>query len=319
MALLEVKDLKVYYRTRLGPVKAVDEVNLTIDNAEILGIVGESGCGKTTLANAIMNNVDLPCYIDGGKILFKGKDMLAFEKEDVRKMRLRQIAYIPQSSMNSLNPVMRIHDQIRDGVMAHREITKDEASKMIPELLEWVGLPAETATMYPHELSGGMKQRAVIAAAAALQPELLLADEPTTALDVVVQRVILEFLSRLKKEYGSSLIIITHNISVTAEICERIAVMYAGKIVEVASTRNLFKDPKHPYTQALIGSTPSIASKKELIGLTGTPPSLFEPPAGCRFQERCRHYNPERCKYDEPLLVGMEDNPDHLVACYLWM
>ncbi|MBS7251536.1 MAG: ABC transporter ATP-binding protein, partial [Candidatus Freyarchaeota archaeon] len=271
--MLKVKDLKVYYKTNTGNIKAVDGVSFTVNEKEIFGIVGESGCGKSTLANGILRLVSPPCIIESGEVVFKNINLMSLDEEQLRAIRLKRVSYIPQSSMEALNPVMKIEDQIADGIQAHENIDKKEALKMVPPLLEEVGLPIETSKMYPHELSGGMKQRAIIAIAMALRPELLIADEPSTALDVVVQRVVLQFLMDLKEKYGSSLIVITHDIAVLSEISDRIAVMYAGKLVELGPLKDIFKNPLHPYTQALILATPSFEmdKKKGLKGLKGLP------------------------------------------------
>jgi peptide/nickel transport system ATP-binding protein len=313
--LLRVNNLKVSYRTPLGRVKAVDGVTFSVKRKEILCIVGESGSGKSTLANGILKIVSPPCFIDGGEVLFNDIDILNIDEEKLRELRLKSISYIPQSSMNALNPVMKVRDQVIDGVMAHEQISKGEASKRVPGLMELVGLPPEAEKMYPHELSGGMRQRAIIAIAMALRPEFIIADEPTTALDVVVQRVILQFLVDLKEKYGSSLMIITHDMSIPAETCDRIAIMYAGKIMELAPVDEIFKNPLHPYTSALIWATPSLSKNKSdrLKGLSGLPPSLLNPPTGCRFAERCP-YAEKRCVSEDSSLIEIKTG--HFVACF---
>jgi len=315
--LLNVKDLRVFYRTPIGHVRAVDGVSFKVNRREIFGIVGESGCGKSTLANGILNLVTPPCYIEGGEVIFDGLNLMNLDEESLREFRLKRLSYIPQSSMNALNPVMKVEDQIADGIMAHEDISKEEALKRVPPLLEAVGLPPEAAKMYQHELSGGMRQRAAIAIAMALQPEFIIADEPSTALDVVVQRVILQFLVDLKEKFGSSLVSITHDMAVQAEISDRLAVMYAGKIVDIGYVKDMFKNPLHPYTKALISATPSLRREKKdaLRGLSGLPPSLINPPPGCRFAERCS-FVMDRCRKEEPEMK--EVLPRRFVACHLY-
>lgn len=311
--LLLVRNLRIFYRTDARPVRAVDGVDLTVEKKEILGIVGESGCGKSTLAMGILNLVRPPCYIDGGEVIFDGMNIFDSDHESLREMRLKRFMYIPQGSMNALNPVMRVEDQIVDGIMEHN-VKREEAKKRVPTLLKMVGLPLETARMYEHELSGGMRQRAVIAIAVALHPDLIIADEPTTALDVVVQRTVLQFLVSLREQFGSSLIVITHDIAMQAEICDKLGTMYAGKIIETGTIYDMFDDPLHPYTQGLIAATPSL-SRKTLVGLSGRPPSLINPQACCRFAERCA-FTMDRCRKEEPQL--REIRPGHVVACHLF-
>ncbi len=314
--LVEVHDLKVYYMTAAGAARAVDGVSLVITRGEIVGIVGESGCGKSTLAAGILRLVRPPCYVKGGRVLFDGVDLMSLGHEEIRKMRLKRFSWIPQGSMNSLNPIKRIRDQIRDGILAHEESSHTDVSKRIRELIEMVGLPPETAMMYPHELSGGMRQRAVIAIALCLQPQFVVADEPTTALDVVVQRAVLQFITGIKDDFGSSVMLITHDMAVTAETCDRLAVMYAGKLVEVGRVEDVFKEPLHPYTKALIEATPSLLGKRKLRMLSGFPPSLVNPMPGCRFRERCPEYNCQKCGDEEPSLHEVGSN--RMVACHLW-
>lgn len=313
--LLTVKDLKVYYRTPLAVVRAVDEVSFTVKKNEILGIVGESGCGKTTLALGLLKLVKPPCQIEGGDITFDGIDLLSQQGENMRRIRWSRLSYIPQSSMNALNPVMRIKDQIIDAIQAHENIAKKKAVAMAISLLDMVGLSSETSDMYPHELSGGMKQRVIIAIATALHPQLIIADEATTALDVILQRVVLDFLKDIVEKMGVSLINITHDIAVQAEIADRILVMYAGKVAEIAEIRSIFKEPLHPYTRGLIEATPILGSKRFLKDIPGIPPSLIDPPKGCRFQPRCPMAM-EKCKYEEPSLRQIQH--ERLIACHLY-
>jgi len=315
LPLLEIKKLNVYYKIEGGIVRAVDDVSFKVYKNEIFGIVGESGCGKSTLSLGILNLVKPPCYINSGEVLFKGKNIFELNDEKLRQLRLDQATYIPQSSMSALNPVMKIKDQIVDGIRAHKKLDDEAVENTVKNLLTMVGLSPEIANMYPHELSGGMKQRVTICAALALKPELIICDEPTTALDVVVQRAVLEFLVDFKKSAESTIMVITHDIAVQAEICDRIAVMYAGKIVEIGDVNDIFEAPMHPYTKALIDSTPSLNRKRELIGLAGSPPSLVNPPLGCRFASRCNRAM-SVCFKEEPILSEIE--PERYLACHLY-
>lgn len=315
--LLKVRELKVYYETKPSPLRAVDEVDLNVRKHEIFGIVGESACGKTTLAQAILRLVKPPGRIVQGEVLFKGIDLMKLRDDELRTIRWRQISYIPQSSMNALNPVMKIIDQIADVIKMHEgELSKAELEHRVEDLLISVGLAREVAKMYPHELSGGMRQRAVIAMALALHPELLIADEPTTALDVVVQRGIIQLLKDINKDFGTTIILITHDMAVHGEIADRNAVMYAGKIVEVGSSEKIFSEPLHPYTRFLISSIPYIGEKRKLLGIPGLPPDLRNPPPGCRFHPRCPFYMRGKCDTRTPALI--EVGQDRMVACYLY-
>jgi len=311
--LLEVKDLKVYYKSPRGKVKAVDGVSFSVGKNEVFGIVGESGCGKSTLANAILNLIRPPCYVESGEVIFCGKNILKLKEEDLRRIRCKELSYIPQASMNSLNPVMKIGDQIIDAMMAHIDISKDEARERAEKLLESVGLPAETMNMYPHELSGGMKQRVIIAIATSLEPKLIIADEFTTALDVLIQRKVIEFLEERRAAIKASAIIITHDIAVQAELVHKLAVMYAGRIVEISDVYKIFDDPLHPYTEGLISATPILGEKRTIKGIPGTPPDLINPPPGCRFHPRCPLAE-EKCKYESPPLIEVEK--ERYVACW---
>lgn len=327
-SLLEIEDLRVYYRTVNGIARAVDGVNLTVRRGEILGLAGESGCGKTTIASALLRLTRPPGFIAGGHIWFyprQGRPIDLLQIKDdarLRSIRWRHIAYVPQGSMNSLNPVMRVVDQFIDVVVQHGVMQANEVRARVPNLLRQVGLGPHVARMYPHELSGGMKQRVIIAMAIALDPELVIADEPTTALDVNVQRVIIQTLADLRDRLGMSLLIITHDMAVHAELADRVAVMYAGKIVEVADVRSIFKNPRHPYTQGLIGAIPSIGKEQtRLQGITGNAPSPVAWPSGCRFHPRCPLVMPV-CRVTDPELRPVGTTPAHdevpLVACHLY-
>lgn len=315
-ALLDVNGLTTYYLARDAPVKAVEDVSLKISSNEIFGIVGESGCGKSTLAASLLRLLKPPGEIISGRIIFDGVDILELPLKDLRELRWSSISYIPQGAMNSLDPVMKIGDQIEEVIKVHKgKVPKSDVKKRIEELLRSVGLDPVVVNSHPHELSGGMKQRAIIAMAIALSPKLILADEPTTALDVVVQRGILQLLFHIKEQLNTSIIQITHDMAAQAEICDNLAVMYAGKIVEMGDIRKLYNDPLHPYSQALISSIPSLTEEKKLKGLSGFPPSLKYPPPGCRFHPRCPQFVPGICDKKAPPTI---DAKGRKVACYLY-
>ncbi|MGC9012580.1 ABC transporter ATP-binding protein, partial [Thermogladius sp.] len=305
--LLEVEGLKTYFYTSKGIVKAVDNVGFKLNKGEVLGIAGESGCGKSTLAYSIIRLVPPPGKIVGGRISFMGSDILKMPEEEFRvKVRWKGISMIFQGAMNALNPVYTVGDQIAEVLMLHKGLTKREALQEAAELLKMVGLDPRRLRSYPHELSGGMKQRVVIAMALALRPPLVIADEPTTALDVVVQAQIMNLLKRLQRELKMSIILITHDMSLIAEIADKVAIMYAGKIVEIGDADKVFNNPLHPYTRALINSIPSLRKElKKLEFIPGVPPDLIQPPPGCRFHPRCK-YAFEPCSREEPPMVEVE-------------
>jgi peptide/nickel transport system ATP-binding protein len=320
--LVEVRGLTVEYGTGDRCVRAVDGVNLEIRRGEILGIAGESGCGKTTLANAVMQILRPPARIAGGQILFDGADVTGKSSEQLRQFRWRNVSMVFQSAMNALNPVMRVGDQFVDMMRAHERISKRAALKQAGDLLELVGIDQRRVRAYPHELSGGMRQRVVIAMALALRPELVIMDEPTTALDVVVQREILQQVKALQEQLGFAVLFITHDLSLLIEIADRIAIMYAGEIVEKSSARTIHEAPLHPYTQGLMNSFPPLSGPiVRMAGIPGTPPDLGAPPDGCRFHPRCPHCRPEnpelyrRQTTIRPIL--REVAPGHHVACHL--
>jgi peptide/nickel transport system ATP-binding protein len=320
--LLELRGLAVEYRLGGRGVCAVDGVDLRIKAGEIVGLAGESGCGKSTVANAVMHILRPPARIVGGSILFQGEDLVGKNDEQLRRFRWRNVSMVFQSAMNALNPVMRVGSQFVDMMQAHERISKRRALAEAGRLLELVGIDESRVRAYPHELSGGMRQRVIIAMALALRPELVILDEPTTALDVVVQREILQQVQDLQKELQFSVLFITHDLSLLLEFAHRIAIMYAGEIVETATAERLALNPRHPYTQGLLKSFPPLHGPLErLTGIPGSPPDLAEPPAGCRFHPRCPHCLPEhaalfaRQTQERPLL--REVATGHLVACHL--
>jgi peptide/nickel transport system ATP-binding protein len=312
--LVEIEDLVVEYPVADGSVRAVDAVSLAIYPGEIVGLAGESGCGKSTVAHSLLRILKPPGHISGGRVLFRDQDVVALPPSQLRKFRWRNVSIVFQSAMNSLNPVMRIGDQFIDMFKAHERIRKSEAFGRSSELMQLVGIDPARLRAYPHELSGGMRQRVVIAMALALNPELLIMDEPTTALDVVVQREILREIEILQRELGFAVLFITHDLSLLVEFSDRIAIMYAGKIVELGPARGLFERPLHPYTVGLMQSFPPLVGERlRLLGIPGSPPDLREPPPGCRFHPRCPRAE-KKCTIDEPRLVahGISER----VACH---
>jgi peptide/nickel transport system ATP-binding protein len=314
--ILQVRDLRVYYHTPLGPAKAVDGVSFSLQAGERFGLVGESGSGKSTIALSLLRLHKPPARIEGGQILLDGKDMVALSDAEVRLMRLATVALIAQGAMNSLNPVIRIREQLVDGLQDHGEqLSPSELTARVRDLLERVGLKPEVAQMFPHELSGGMKQRVVIAIAISLRPKVIVADEPTSALDVVVQMQIMETLRKVQQELGAAVILVGHDMGLMAQFVDRLGVMYAGKLVEISPVHDIFATPLHPYSVLLIASLPSLTVKSRLQGIPGLPPSLLNRGGGCPFYARC----PEAmdiCLAEEPAL--REVQPDRWVACHLY-
>lgn len=316
--VLKINDLKVYYYIAEGVVKAVDRVNLKIGKEEALGLVGESGCGKTTVALTIPRLIRRPGKIVGGEILFEGENLLSKSEAEMRKIRGGKISMVFQHPGASMNPVFTVGSQIGEAIKLHQNVQKREIKKRVEEILYKVGIPSPAQRMkdYPHEYSGGMLQRAMIAMSLSCNPKLLIADEPTTSLDVTIQAQILELMKKLRKDFGASVLLIGHDLGVISELCDKIAVMYAGKIVEYANLTTLFKNPKHPYTQALLASIPRLDVDTERLRIIrGTVPRLINPPSGCRFHPRCE-YVKEICSKQEPLLAEIER--EHEVACFLY-
>ena len=320
--LLTIRNLHTYFFTDEGVAKAVDGVDLELKEGGTLGVVGESGCGKSVTALSVMRLIpDPPGKIAQGEIIFEGKNLLGLSEAEMRKIRGRSISMIFQEPMTSLNPVFQIGDQISEVLRLHEGMSRREAWDRSIEMLKMVGIPSPERRVqeYPHQLSGGMRQRAMIAMALACSPKLMIADEPTTALDVTIQAQILELMNRLQRDKGMSVILITHNLGVIAETAQKVAVMYAGRIVEYAEVKPIFGNPMHPYTQGLLKSIPRLdedhARKARLEAIPGLVPSLLELPKGCKFSNRCK-YVFEKC-IEEPQLIEAE--PGHLVRCWLHM
>ena len=320
--ILVVKGLKTQFFTESGVVRAVDGVDIVVKRGEVLGLVGESGCGKSVTSLSIMGLVSEPGRIVDGEVLFDEEDLLKLPEKRMMNIRGNRISMIFQQPQSSLNPVFRVGDQITEALRNHQDISNEEAHKRAVELLNVVGIPEPESRFkaYPHEMSGGMAQRVMIAMALACVPELLIADEPTTALDVTIQAQILDLMRNLKSQMETAIILITHDLGVVAEMCDRVNVMYAGRIVEEAQVETLFATPKHPYTDALIGSTPVLGqAEKELVTIPGSVPNLINLPSGCKFAPRCQariEHNLTRCTEDEPDLIEMA--PNHWVRCWLY-
>jgi len=321
--VLDIRDLSIAYRTPGGDVRAVHEVNLALNPGEIVGLVGESGSGKSTLAYGACRLLRAPALITGGSVTYCGRraasstDILQMRPDDLRRLRWREIAIVFQSAMNALNPVLNVRDQILDAIHAHVRMPRDEALEKVGSLLDLVGIPASRLRSYPHELSGGMRQRVMIAMALAADPEVVIMDEPTTALDVVVQRDILAQIVELKQRLGFSILFITHDLSLLLELADRIAVMYAGQVMEVGAAKQIQRAPSHPYTMGLLNSFPSLhGPRRDLAGIPGTPPDLRREPAGCPFLPRCG-YGTQACTAIDMRLAPVIDSadPGHATAC----
>jgi peptide/nickel transport system ATP-binding protein len=314
MALIEVENLKLYFMTRRGPAKAVDNIGFSIEKKETLGLIGESGCGKTTTAMALMKFIKPPGQIIGGSIRFMGNDIVPMTDEQIRQLRGKEISIVRQEAQNALNPVLTIGRQITEMILEHEPVTRETALARAKKQLNLVGISDQRINSYPHEFSGGMKQRAMAAIATACNPKLLILDEPTTGLDVVVQRQILMMLRNLKDELGLTAVFISHDLSVVAETCDRVAVMYAGKIMEESDTIALYKTPLHPYSKALIRAYPSLkGERRQLKSIPGVPPSLIDPPPGCRFAPRCELAQ-DICSQEEPAVNTIDGRR---VACHM--
>jgi len=315
--IINIKDLIVEYKVRDGAIRVVDDVSLEIPKGRFVALIGESGCGKTTIVEAILNILPPNGYIRKGEILFNGKNLLSLKREEQRRFRWEKIATVFQAAQNSLNPIQLIGEQMTETILDHERVSKKEAFEKSSRLLELVGLePSRVINSYPHEISGGMKQKVIIAMSLLLEPEMLILDEPTTALDLITQFYLLETLGELHKKLGITMMMVTHDVSNVARYADRVAIMYAGKIVEVGDIDEIFYNSHHPYTIGLLNSIPSIVgdlSKKKPI--PGLPPSLLDPPPGCRFHPRCS-YTEAVCKNIVPELKSIGNG--HLAACHRW-
>jgi len=322
LPLLEVRNLKTYFDVRGGVLKAVDDVSLTVDAGETLGLVGESACGKSVTASSIMRLVPIPPgRIAGGEILFEGTNILRLPASEMRKVRGNKISMIFQEPMTSLNPVFTVGDQVAEVISLHEKLSQREIRDRVIEAFRLVRIPAPETRVndYPHQMSGGMRQRVMIAMALACRPRLMIADEPTTALDVTIQAQILDLMNNLKEETGASILFITHDLGVIAEMAQRVAVMYAGKIMEAADAETLFGDPQHPYTVGLMSSIPVLGigkKQRRLSTIPGVVPSLFRLPEGCLYNDRCSEPN-EACGHSEPPLIDLGHG--HIVRCHKYV
>jgi len=320
--IVETKNLKAYYITNAygveRTVQAVDDISIAIQEGESYGIAGESGCGKSTLLKILLGSYDPPLRVVDGSITYhldgKAIDAESMTLDEKRDLRWKTISYIPQGSMHVLNPVRRVRDTFHDFITAHRNVDKDESYKMTAEYLKELGLPEKVMASYPHQLSGGMRQRVTIALATILWPKLIFADEPTTALDVVVQRGVIQLLKEVQQKKGSTLVLITHDMGVHANLADRIGVLYAGKLVEEGATRTILDNPRHPYTKFLINSLPSLKDRGERASIPGRPPALDKPPLGCRFHERCPLVQ-DKCRTIDPQMITVA--PGHRTACHV--
>jgi len=313
--ILQITDLRVYYYVDVGAVKAVDGVSLSLDPGTKLGLVGESGSGKSTMALALMRMIKQPGRIVSGQMQLDGVDLVALSDEEMRQVRLNKVSMIPQGAMNSLHPLLRIENQLMDGMKDHDPtLTKSEMQARVNVLLESVELDRRVARMYPHQLSGGMKQRAATAIAISMHPQVIIADEPTSALDVVIQRQVMETIDRLQDELNLSIILIGHDMGLMAQFVDRLAVMYAGKLMELGDMRDMFAQPLHPYTLMLIQSLPVLDNKGVFTGISGITPSLLDPPPGCVFHPRCP-YAIDICRAEVPAYERVR--PGRWIACHL--
>jgi len=316
-SLFSIRNLTVEYHTRAGDVRAVENVSMEIRRGEILGLVGESGCGKSTLGKGLMRLHRKPAEITGGELFFDGRDLITLSEDEMRMVRGGEIGMVFQDPMTSLNPVQRIIEHLTETIHAHEpDTSNEEALKRADELAEKLGIRSERLKEYPHQMSGGMRQRVMISLALALRAKLVIADEPTTSLDVIVEAKFLDLLRELRSQFGLTILIITHNIGVVAEVADRVAVMYAGRLVEIGEVRQIFADPKHPYTRGLLKSVPNIElDDSDLYKMEGTPPNLLNPPSGCPFHPRCPSVM-QICIDKIPQIENVGD--DHQAACWLY-
>ena len=315
LPLLDIVDLKASYQTEAGLVRAVDGVSFSIEPGRSLGLVGESGCGKSSVVRCILKVFPSIFRIESGGIFFRGNDLVPLDDDHMRAIRWKEISLVPQSAMNALNPVYRVGAQIAEAILEHEPFTRAQVKTRVRELLQWVGIAPECAEQYPHQFSGGMRQRVNIAMALALEPSLVIADEPTTALDVVVQDQVFQRIAEMRQRTGASLLLVTHDMSLVAENCDRVAVMYAGRIAEYSDVGPVFEQPYHPYTLGLKNAFPDITRSRDdaLVSIPKSPPSLLNPPRGCRFAPRCP-FATEVCRKEEPTLTEVETG--HFASCH---
>lgn len=315
-ALLHIENLKTVISSKDGKLVPVDGVDITIPKGKTVGIVGESGCGKSMTAMSIMGLLPNTTYIEEGKILFQDMDLTKLNPKELRKITGDKISIIFQEPMTSLNPVIQVGKQVREAILLHEKVSKEEAKQRVIEIFRQVGIPEPERryNAYPHQLSGGLRQRVMIGMAMVCNPDLLIADEPTTALDVTIEAQILHLMRQLQKDKGTSIMMITHNLGVVAEICDQVYVMYAGKVVESAEVHELFQNPKHPYTQGLLGALPKMDSRQRLNSIDGMVPTLKDMPTGCRFAPRCPMAT-QRCREEQPALVDV--TAEHQVRCFM--
>ena len=313
--LLSIRDLCVDYITGEGPVRAVDRVSLDVKVGEILGVAGESGSGKSTLAQALLRILPAPAVISRGQVLFEGRDILKLKEDELQELRWNRISMVFQSAMNALNPVISVREQFSDTLQAHGSMSGGEIHARAQELLDLVGIPLSFLDAYSHQLSGGMRQRVGIALALALKPSLVILDEPTTALDVIVEREIFAQIRELQRQLGFSVLLITHDLARMLQVSDRVVILYAARLAEVGPVTEMGSQPRHPYTQGLLRAFPSVhTDASELASIAGNPPSLSSPPSGCRFHPRCLKVF-DRCRLEEPKWTAV--GPDHAAACHL--
>lgn len=313
--VLTVENLSTYFKTDKGIAKAVEDVSFSVKKGEMLGLIGESGCGKTTVAQSILRLIEYPGKVVNGRAILDGKDLISATDLELEDRRWKEISVIPQSAMNALNPVYTVGDQIIESILLHVKISRKEALKRTKDLLELVGIDGERWKSYPHEFSGGMKQRVAIAMALSCNPKLVISDESTTGLDVLTQAQVIALIKKLQRTLDLSVILISHDLPMVTAICDRIAIMYAGKIIEWSSTKDILEDPRHPYSKGLMNATPDLAHPdKPVISIPGSVPNLINPPQGCRFHPRCQHAM-ERCKKEVPVLKEVKKG--HYAACFL--
>jgi peptide/nickel transport system ATP-binding protein len=314
--VLSVRDLKLYYRTRKGVVKALEEINFDLEKEDVLAVVGESGCGKSTLARALVRVLPRNIHTYEGKVILNDRNVMELDEEAFRReVRWRKISIVFQGAMNSFNPVYRIGQQVAEPLIIHDNVEKKEALKKARQLIELMGMPGVFAERYPFELSGGMKQRAAIAMALITNPEIVILDEPTSALDVLTQANIINLLKRIKNEFRLSYVFITHDLGLASELANKVAVIYAGKMVELSSADVFYTEPKHPYSRGLIASVPTLTTDRKPEFISGAPPSLIDPPSGCKFHPRCR-FAWDKCSAEEPGMIKVGEG--HLVRCWLY-